>query len=320
MAEISEQRMLQADSPINQRSGINMDRWFHFLLLFFSSLVLLVILAIFFELFRSSALSLKTFGFRFLFEKVWDPVKEEYGALPFVFGTLASSLIAMFIAVPVSMGVALFVTQWAPAWLKNPISFLVELLAAIPSVIYGLWGIFILVPFIRTEIFPPIYKLLGFIPLFEGPAYGPSLLAGGLVLSIMILPTITSISKEIFSTVPPEYKEAVFALGGTRWEAIRWVVLKVSRSGMVGACVLGLGRALGETMAVTMVIGNRPEIPTSIFAPAYSLASVIANEFSEATSPLYLSSLAKMGLLLMFVTLIVNSFARLLVRGDLKKS
>lgn len=314
MTEVSEKNLMDIDSPINQRSGMNLDRWFKFFLWGIASLVLLIMLAIFWELIRSSALSLKTFGIKFLFESVWDPVTEEFGALPFIFGTLASSFIAMLIAVPVSLGVALYVTQWAPAWLKNPISFLVELLAAIPSVIYGLWGIFVLVPFIRVEVFPFVYKFLGFIPLFEGPAYGPSLLAGGLILSIMILPTITSISKEIFSTVPAEYKEAVFALGGTRWEAIRCVVLKISKSGVMGACVLGLGRALGETMAVTMVIGNRPEVPTSIFAPAYSLASVIANEFSEATSPLYLSSLSKMGLILLLVTFVVNAFARLLVR------
>lgn len=314
MTQVSEENLMDVDSPINQRSGMNLDRWFKFFLWGIASLVLLIMLAIFWELIRSSALSLKTFGIKFLFESVWDPVTEEFGALPFIFGTLASSFIAMLIAVPVSLGVALYVTQWAPAWLKNPISFLVELLAAIPSVIYGLWGIFVLVPFIRTEVFPFVYKFLGFIPLFEGPAYGPSLLAGGLILSIMILPTITSISKEIFSTVPAEYKEAVFALGGTRWEAIRCVVLKISKSGVMGACVLGLGRALGETMAVTMVIGNRPEVPTSIFAPAYSLASVIANEFSEATSPLYLSSLSKMGLILLWVTFMVNAFARLLVR------
>ncbi len=314
MTDLSEENLIAVDSSLNQRSGANLDRWFKFFLWGIASLVLLIMLAIFWELIRSSALSIKTFGIKFLFESVWDPVAEKFGALPFIFGTLASSLIAMLIAVPVSLGVALYVTQWAPGWLKNPISFLVELLAAIPSVIYGLWGIFVMVPFIRTEIFPLIYKFLGFIPLFEGPAYGPSLLAGGLILSIMILPTITSISKEIFSTIPVEYKEAVFALGGTRWEAIRWVVLKISKSGVMGACVLALGRALGETMAVTMVIGNRPEIPSSIFAPAYSLASVIANEFSEATSPLYLSSLAKMGLILLLLTFIVNGFARLLVR------
>ncbi len=313
MIDVNEGKLVD-DSPKNQGSGFNLDPWFKFFLIAIASMVLLAMLAIFIELIRSSALSLKTFGLSFLFESTWDPVKEEFGALPFIFGTLASSLIAMMIAVPVSLGVSLFVTQWAPAWLRNPISFLVELLAAIPSVIYGLWGIFVLVPFIRTEIFPVVYKTLGFIPIFEGPAYGPSLLAGGLILSIMILPTITSISKEIFSTVPTEYKEAVFALGGTRWESIRWVVLKYAKSGVIGACVLGLGRALGETMAVTMVIGNRPEVPHSLFAPAYSLASVIANEFSEATSELYLSSLSKMGLILLLVTFIVNGFARLLVR------
>lgn len=314
MTDVSESKLIEQESSSNQGSGLNLDPWFKFLLVGISSLVLLAILAIFIELVHSSALSLKTFGLHFLVERVWDPVKEEFGALPFIFGTLASSLIAMLIAVPISLGVSLYVTQWAPAWLRNPISFLVELLAAIPSVIYGLWGIFVLVPFIRVEIFPLVYKFFGFIPIFEGPAYGPSLLAGGLILSIMILPTITSISKEIFMTVPPENKEAVFALGGTKWESIRWVVLKYAKSGVIGACVLGLGRALGETMAVTMVIGNRPEIPHSLFAPAYSLASVIANEFSEATSPLYLSSLSKMGLILLIVTFVVNAFARLLVK------
>ncbi len=314
MTEISEQSIIEKDVISNQRSGFNLDRWFVFLLAGISSLILIIVLAIFSELVRSSFLSLKTFGIKFLFESEWDPVKEVFGALPFIFGTLASSAIAMLIAVPVSLGVALFVTQWAPRWLKNPISFLVELLAAIPSVIYGLWGIFILVPFIRSEIFPFVYKVFGFIPFFEGPAYGPSLLAGSLILSIMILPTITSVSKEIISTVPQEYSEAVFALGGTRWEAIRWAILKISKSGIIGACVLGLGRALGETMAVTMVIGNRPEIPHSLFAPAYSLASVIANEFSEATSEIYLSSLAKMGLILLLLTFVVNACARLLVK------
>lgn len=314
MAEVSEHNLIDSDASLNQRSGASLDRWFKFILIAISSLVLIAMLAIFLELLRSSALSLKTFGAGFLLDKVWDPVKEEFGALPFIFGTLASSFIAMLVAVPISLGVALFITQWAPGWLKAPVAFLIELLAAIPSVIYGLWGIFVLVPFIRAELFPFVTKFLGFLPGLEGPAYGPSLLAGGLILSIMILPTITSISKEIFSTVPVEYKEAVFALGGTRWESIRWVVLKLSRSGVMGACILGLGRALGETMAVTMVIGNRPEIPASIFAPAYSLASVIANEFSEATSPLYLSSLSKMGLILLLVTFIVNGLARVLVK------
>jgi len=314
MAQASTQNVLPSNPRVSSRSRWDLDRLFKGLLVLVSFSILIILALIFSELIRSSYLSLKTFGVSFLWGKVWDPVKEEFGALPFIFGTLISSLLAMLIAVPISLGVSLFVTQFAPTWLRNPISFLVELLAAIPSVIYGLWGIFILVPFIRTEIFPMMNQLLGFLPFFEGPVYGPSMLAGGLILSIMILPTITSVSKEIFSTVPHELKEAVFALGGTQWESVRWVVLKISRSGIIGACVLGLGRALGETMAVTMVIGNRPEISASLFAPGYSLASVIANEFAEATSPLYLSSLAKMGLLLLVVTFIVNALARLLVR------
>ncbi len=293
--------------------GFSLDKIFQGLLVFISSLLFFVLLAIVIELLISSSLSLKTFGFSFLTSSVWDPVAEVYGALPFIYGTLASSLLAMLIAVPISLGCALFITQWAPLWLRNPISFLIELLAAIPSVIYGLWAIFILIPFLRGSLFPWVHPFLGSFKLFEGPTYGPSLLAAGIVLSIMILPTITSVTKEIFLTIPQELKEGVFALGGTQWESINWVVLKLSRSGIIGACVLGLGRALGETMAVTMVIGNRPEISASVFAPAYSLASVIANEFAEATSPLYLSSLSKMGLLLLIITLIVNVFARLLV-------
>ncbi|MBF0491827.1 MAG: phosphate ABC transporter permease subunit PstC [Deltaproteobacteria bacterium] len=314
----AEVKIKRAASEKFRTQGFSLDKAFQGLLVFISFVILLVLFAIVLELLRSSWLSLKTFGFSFLVSQVWDPVAEKYGALSFIYGTLASSLIAMLIAVPISLGSALFITQWAPSWLRNPISFLIELLAAIPSVIYGLWAIFVLIPFIRNTFFPSFFPLLGSIKLFEGPAYGPSLLAGGMVLSIMILPTITSVTKEIFLTIPQEYKEGVYALGGTQWESIIWVVLRLSRSGIIGACVLGLGRAIGETMAVTMVIGNRPEVSASIFAPAYSLASVIANEFAEATSPLYLSSLSKMGLLLLVITLIVNVFARLLV-GKAKK-
>ncbi len=292
----------------------NPDTLFKGILFLFSFFILFILFAVTAEMILSSKLSLKQFGVGFLWGKVWDPVHEIFGALPFIYGTLLSSLIALVIAVPISLGVALFLTELAPAWLRTPISFLIELLAAIPSVIYGLWAIFVLLPFIRTDIFPFLNKVLGFLPFFEGPVYGASMMAGGLILSIMILPTITAISREVFLTVPQEMREGVYALGGTRWETIRWVVLRVSRSGVIGACVLGLGRALGETMAVTMVIGNRPEIAASLFAPGYSLASVIANEFAEATSPLYLSALVEMGLILLGVTLIMNILAQLLVK------
>ncbi len=294
----------------------NPDTLFKGILFLFSFFILLILAAVTLEMVLSSQLSLKQFGVSFLWGKVWDPVQEVFGALPFIYGTLLSSFLGLVIAVPISLGVALFLTELAPSWLKTPISFLIELLAAIPSVIYGLWGIFVLLPFIRTEIFPFLNKTLGFLPFFEGPIYGASMMAGGLILSIMILPTITAISREVFSTVPQEMREAVYALGGTRWEAIRWVVLRISRTGVVGACVLGLGRALGETMAVTMVIGNRPEIAASLFAPGYSLASVIANEFAEATSPLYLSALVEMGLILLGVTFVVNLLAQLLIKRE----
>jgi len=292
----------------------NPDTLFKSILFLFSFFILLILAAVTLEMILSSKLSLKQFGVSFLWGKTWDPVQEVFGALPFIYGTLLSSFLGLAIAVPISLGVALFLTELAPSWLKTPISFLIELLAAIPSVIYGLWGIFVLLPFIRTELFPFLNKTLGFLPFFEGPVYGASMMAGGLILSIMILPTITAICREVFSTVPQEMREAVYALGGTRWEAIRWVVLRISRTGMVGACVLGLGRALGETMAVTMVIGNRPEIAASLFAPGYSLSSVIANEFAEATSPLYLSALVEMGLILLGVTFVVNLLAQFLIK------
>ncbi|MBL7685488.1 MAG: phosphate ABC transporter permease subunit PstC [Deltaproteobacteria bacterium] len=293
---------------------MDIEPLFKGLLVFFSGLILIILAAIFFEMIRSSSLSLKTFGLSFFSGKVWDPVQETYGALPFIYGTLITSFLSLIVAVPISIGIALFLTEWAPRWLRHTIGFLVELLAAIPSVIYGLWGIFVLVPFLRTYLYPPLTKLLGFIPFFEGPFYGPSILSGALILSIMILPTIASISKEVFLAVPQEMREAVLALGGTRWESIQLGVLKMSKSGVIGAIVLGLGRAIGETMAVTMLIGNRPEIPLSIFHPGYSLASVIANEFSEATTPLYLSALAQMGLTLLLITFLLNASARLLVR------
>jgi phosphate transport system permease protein len=314
LAQIPQQKTERAIPFHYHKKRFAAEKVFKGLLVFFSSLVVLILVAIFAEMIRSSALSLKTFGLSFITGRTWDPVKEIFGALPFIYGTLVTALIAMLIAVPVALGVSLFLTEWAPVWMRTFISFLVELLAAIPSVIYGLWGIFVLIPFLRSDIYPFVSKTLGFLPIFQGPFYGASVLAGGLILSIMILPTITSISKEVFLSVPQEMREAVFALGGTRWESIRLAVLKLSRSGVVGATVLGLGRALGETMAVTMVIGNRSEIVSSIFSPGYSLASVIANEFSEATSPLYLSALAEMGLILLGVTFAVNGMARLLVK------
>jgi len=257
--------------------------------------------------------SIHKFGLSFLFTSTWDPVKEVFGALPFIYGTVVTSLLALLIAVPVSLGIAIYLAELAPQFIRQPLSFLIELLAAIPSVIYGLWGIFILAPFLRVTIQPFLTKYFGFLPLFQGQFYGVGMLTAGIILSIMIIPTISSVCREVFLVVPSTQREAAVALGATPWEVIRLAVLGYSRTGIFGAVILGLGRALGETMAVTMVIGNRPEISASLFAPAYTMASVIANEFAEATSNLYVSALVEVGLVLFFVTLIINIIARLLI-------
>lgn len=257
--------------------------------------------------------AIQKFGWRFLFTNTWDPVKEVFGALPFIYGTIVSSVLALLIAVPVSLGIAVYLSELAPVWVRQPLSFLIELLAAIPSVVYGLWGIFALAPFLRGSVQPFLSKYFGFLPIFQGEFYGVGMLTAGIILSIMIIPTISSISREVFLAVPFTQREAALALGSTRWETIRLAVLGYARPGVLGAVILGLGRALGETMAVTMVIGNRPEISASLFAPSYTMASVIANEFTEATSNLYLSALVEIGLILFFITLIVNIIARALV-------
>jgi phosphate transport system permease protein len=261
----------------------------------------------------NSKLSILKFGFGFVFSTTWDPVKEVFGALPFVYGTLVSSLIALLIAVPISLGVAIFLTEQCPYKLRPVVLTLVELLAAIPSVAYGLWGIFVLVPFMRNHVNPILEKVLGFLPLFKGPSYGIGLLTAGMILAVMIIPIITAISVSSLNAVPPTQREAALALGATRWEATQ-VVLLNARSGILGGVILGLGRALGETMAVTMVIGNRPEIATSLLAPAYTMASVIANEFTEATYDLYLHALIEIGILLFIITFIVQAIAQLFIR------
>jgi phosphate transport system permease protein len=243
----------------------------------------------------------------------WDPVRGSFGALPFVFGTLVSSLLALLIAVPISIGVATYLAELAPGWIRQPFGFMVELLAAIPSVVYGLWGIFVLTPWLREHVQPALAATLGFLPFFQGTARGYGMLAGGLILAIMILPTIASVARDVMRAVPGAFREGALALGATRWEAIRVGVLPMARSGIVGAIVLGLGRALGETMAVTMVIGNRAEISASLFAPSSTMASVIANEYTEAADDLYLSALSQLGLLLFLVTLLLNVLARVLV-------
>lgn len=272
-----------------------------------------IVLLILWMLIENSKLSLHAFGFAFFTRSAWDPVAGDFGALPFIFGTLATSLIALCIAVPLALCVAIFIMEISPKFLRAPIAFLTELLAAIPSVVYGLWAIFVLVPIMREHLGPFLVKFFGWTGLFGGSNFGEGILTASIILSIMILPVISSITREVMGAVPVSQKEAVLALGATRWEMIRMAVLRNARIGIVGAVILGLGRALGETMAVTMVIGNNPQISKSLFAPGHTLASVIANEFTEATGDLYLSALIEIGLALFLVTIVVNTIARLLV-------
>ncbi len=266
------------------------------------------------ELYCGARLSIPKFGWRFLGSSTWDPVAGEFGAWPFIYGTLVSSLIALILAVPLGVATALYLTELAPPKLRQPVIITIEMLAAVPSVIFGLWGIFVLVPFVRADVYPWLREWLGFLPFFRGPIYGVGMLTGGIIIAIMILPIVTSVSREILRSVPDLQREAAYALGATHWEVIRIAVLSYARRGIFGAAVLGLGRALGETMAVTMVIGNRPEVSASLFAPGYTLASVIANEFTEATTDLYLSSLFELGLVLIGVTVFVNVLAVLMLR------
>jgi len=265
------------------------------------------------ELARGSRLAISKYGLHFLTTSTWDPVADQFGALPLIFGTLVSSLIALLIAVPLSLGVAIFLTEFAPAAIRRPIAFLVELLAAIPSVVYGLWGIFFLIPFLRRTVFPVLRTAFDFLPFFQGPLYGPSMLSAGIILAIMVMPYIMSVSREVLATVPGSQREAALALGATRWEAAWTAVVPYARSGIVGAVILGLGRALGETMAVTMLIGNSHQISASLFAPGYTMAAAIANEFTEAATDIHFSALAYVALVLFGVTVVVNALARLLI-------
>ena len=286
---------------------------FKYAMLACSISVLAILVLIVMELVLKSRLSIEKFGFGFFVGSAWDPVAGDFGALPFIYGTVVSSLLALLLAVPLAVGVAVFVTEMCPRSLRGIISFTVELLASIPSVIYGLWGIFVLAPLLREHVQPFLAETLGWTGFFSGPAYGIGMLAAGIILAIMIVPIISSITREVLVAVPRHQREAVLALGATRWEMIRMGVLRNARAGIAGGVILGLGRALGETMAVTMVIGNRPEIAKSLFAPGHTMASVIANEFSEASDNLYLSALIEIGLALLLVTLIVNMLARLLI-------
>ena len=289
------------------------DRIFKNLTLAFALSILGIALGIAYELFINSSLARHAFGWAFLGKQIWDPVAENFGALPFIFGTLVSSVLALLIAVPLGVGVAIFLAELAPRRVSDVCSFLVELLAAIPSVVYGLIGIFVLVPFMRVHLQPWLIKLFGWTPLFKGPAYGVGMLTAGIVLAIMIVPFIATISREVLLSVPLTLKESAMALGATHWEVVLLAVLPYARSGIIGSIFLGLGRALGETMAVTMVIGNRPEIAASLLAPGYTMAAVLANEFTEATSDLYVHTLIEIGLVLFVITIIVNGAARLIL-------
>ena len=277
----------------------------------FALALVLIVSAIGFELVRQSLESIQRFGLAFWRTEMWDPVAGEFGALPFIWGTLYSSVLALLIATPIALGIAVFISELCPAALRQPLMFLTELLAAIPSIVYGLWGIFVLVPAIRTiEVATP--EALRQLPLFSGPPLGVGMLSAALILAIMVIPFTSSVSREVLKSVPVAQREGAYALGATRFEAIR-AALYYARTGIVGAVMLGFGRALGETMAVTMVIGNNPKVSASLFAPQYTMAAVIANEFTEAATPLYLSALVEIGLVLFIITLLVNSLSRLLI-------
>ena len=295
------------------RQGRFADQTFRSLVIACAVSLLIIVGLIVVELVRQSHLSRQAFGLKFISTSVWNPISGQFGSLPFIYGTVVSSMLGLLIAVPLSLGTALFLTELCPPFLRRVLGTIVELLAAIPSVIWGLWGIFVLAPFLRLYVQPWLGRNFGWTGLFSGPQYGIGMLASGVILAIMVLPIVTSVAREVILAVPRTQREGVLALGATKWEVLRMGVLRNARVGILGAIILGLGRAVGETMAVTMVIGNRPEISKSLFAPGYTLASVIANEFSEATDDLYLSSLIEIGLVLFVITLIMNALARLLV-------
>jgi phosphate transport system permease protein len=295
------------------------DAVFRTLMFMAAFLMLVIVVAMIYALASQSMPSIRQFGFGFLTSSHWDPPRSEFGAWPFIYGTVMSSLIALLISVPLSLGIAIFLVEQAPYYIARPITFLVELLAAIPSVVYGLWGIFVLAPFVRVQVGPPLQKWFGWLPLFQGPITGIGLLTGGVILAIMVTPIISAVVRDVLAAVPSSQREAALALGATKWETTR-VVLTNGAPGIAGAVILGLGRAIGETMAVTMVIGNRAEISLSLFAPSYTIASAIANEFTEATQDLYLSALVELGLILFLVTFVVNAIARLLVWNVIRKT
>lgn len=295
------------------------DLFFENITLVFALLIIILVLVIIYEMFSDSEASRGQYGFGFIFSSDWNPVKDKFGALTFIYGTIISSIIALAISLPVSIGVAVYLSELASNIFKTTISFLIEILAAIPSIVYGFWGIFVLAPFMRNTVQPFLQSTLGFLPIFKGNMIGFGLLTSGIILAIMIIPIITAITRDVLKAIPASQREAAYALGATKWEAIKMALLN-AKSGILGATVLGLGRAVGETMAVTMVIGNKAQIKASLFEPAYSMASVIANEFAEASGALHISSLIEVGLILFGVTFIINSFARLLIYSFTRKA
>ncbi len=298
-------------SPRSRRRSSD-DAGFKFWTSLVALVVLLLVSGIGFELFRNSHLSIQKFGWKFWTSSNWDPVAGEFGALPFIWGTLYSSVFALLLATPIAIGIAVFVTEISTARFRQPLAFLTDFLAAIPSIVYGLWGIFVLVPLVRKFETLVSKTPLSKLPIFSGPPFGIGMLSAGLVLTVMIIPFISSVSREVLKAVPMNQREAAYALGATKWETIK-VALRYGRTGIFGAIILGFGRAFGETMAVTMVIGNSPRISASLFAPQYSMAAVIANEFTEATGDLYLQALTEIGLVLFVITLAINALSRLLI-------
>lgn len=291
-------------------------RW---VVLVFAATVLLITVLLVYQLWTGSAAARHRMGWSFLFSSQWDPVAMRFGAAPFIYGTVVTSFLALLISVPLGLGAAIFLAELAPAGISSALTFLVELLAAIPSVIFGLMAIFTLVPLMRSYGEPLLKKTLGFLPFFQGPAYGVGFLTAGMILAIMTFPFIVSVSREALLAVPRDQREAALALGATKWEMTWQVVVPYARLGILGSIFLALARALGETMAVTMVIGNDPSIHASLFAPGYSIAAVIANEFTEATGDVYPAALVELGLVLFCLTIIINAFARLMIIATTSK-
>jgi phosphate transport system permease protein len=295
------------------------DEIAHLITLLFATSIFLVTALLVFELYHNSTLPRHKFGWAFFVTRTWDPVFENFGALPFIYGTVVTSALALLIAVPLGVGASIFLADLAPRRMSDGLTFVIELLAAIPSVIFGLLGIFVLVPIMRVYVEPFLKATLGTLPIFKGPMYGIGFLTAGVVLAIMVVPFIISVSREVLLAVPMEQREAALALGATRWEATWKVVVPFARAGIFGSIFLSLARALGETMAVTMVIGNDPKISASLFAPGYSIAAVIANEFTEATGDLYVQSLVELGLVLFLLTILLNGLARLMILATTRR-